>query len=496
MTVTEITAGADKMLKSIFKILLISLGLILIILNESKAQNINDALRVAIPGLGSNARALGMGNSYIGLSDDGSASFFNPAGFGLLKRLEFTGGLNYSNFDNNVDFFGQSTAYSNSNTQLNRLSFAFPFPTLRGSLVFGLSYHTTKDLTSATKFDAFNNGNNSLIQDLLDTDIPFDLYLTDLNNQTPIMGNINQSGTILNSGGIDNWTFSGAIEIYRNLFIGANLNIISGDFRSVNDYYEDDTQNIYQGRTDPDEPDTEDFRTFYLNRIIDWDLSGWDAKFGFLYQFENYARFGLTIQFPKTYDINEEFLVDGRSEFGTGFNPRLPDDYSDEVEYEIVTPFELGAGLSYNFRGLILSAQATIIDYSQIEFNNQDGLSEQFVESLNKDIKDQLRSVINYNLGIEYSLPNSGVRLRSGFFIQPSPYQNDPSEFDRKYFTAGIGLLADETIGIDIAYAHGWWKDFGDNYSTDEFGNFAPGVSRTFQDVTNDQFIITGIYRF
>src|SRR3970040_823665 len=87
------------------KLLIIPICLILINPLETKAQNINDALRVAIPGLGSTARALGMGNSYIGLSDDGSAAFFNPAGLGLLKRLEFTGGLNYSGFDNDVDFF-------------------------------------------------------------------------------------------------------------------------------------------------------------------------------------------------------------------------------------------------------------------------------------------------------------------------------------------------------------------------------------------------------
>jgi long-subunit fatty acid transport protein len=477
------------MLKSIFKILLILTGLILIIINESKGQNINDALRLAVPGLGSNARALGMGNSYIGLSDDGSAAFFNPAGFGLLKRLEFTGGLNYSNLNNDVKFFDQNTAYSNSNTELNRLSFSFPFPTLRGSLVFGLSYHTVKDLTGAIKFDAFNNASNSLIQDLLDTDIPFDLYLTDVDNNTPISGNLNQSGSILNSGRINNWTFSGAIEVYRNLFLGANLNIISGTFKSVNDYYEDDTKNLYQGVIAADEPQSQDFRTFYLNRILDWDVSGWDAKFGFLYQFENYARFGLTVQFPKTFDINEKFLVDGWSEFGTGFSPTLDRDYySDKVEYRIITPIELGAGFSYNFKGLIFSAQGTIIDYSQIEFKDQNGLSEQYVESINKDIKNELRSTINYNVGIEYSIPNTGLRLRGGYFVQPSPYQDDASEFDRKYATAGLGFLTDGTVGIDIAYAHGWWKDFGDNYGSN--------VSRTFQDVTNNQFIITGTYRF
>ena len=127
------------MFKHVAKKIIILLCIIVIDSSFINAQNVNDILRVAIPGLGSNARALGMGNSYIALSDDGSASFFNPAGLGLLKRLEFTGGLNYSGFDNDVNFFSNSTSYSNSNTKLNRLSFSFPFPTLRGSLVFGLS---------------------------------------------------------------------------------------------------------------------------------------------------------------------------------------------------------------------------------------------------------------------------------------------------------------------------------------------------------------------
>lgn len=455
---------------------------------ESKAQNLNDALRVAVPGLGSNARALGMGNSYIALSDDGSAAFFNPAGFGLLKRLEFTGGISHSNFDNEVEFLGSNTNYSNSATRLNRLSFAFPFPTLRGSLVFGLSYHTVKDFTGAMKFDGFNSSNTSLIQDLLDTDIPFDLYLTDINNNTPIAGNLNQSGSILNAGELNNWTFSGAVEVYQNFFIGANLNIISGKYKSTNDYFEDDTRNLYQGRTDPDEPDTEDFRTFNLNRILDWDISGWDTKIGFLYQFRNNARFGLTVQFPKTYKIKEGFFVDGYSEFANASFSLNRDKYSDAVEYNIVTPIELGAGLSANYMGLVLSIQGTLIDYSQIEFENISGLGRQFVENLNRRVKDQLKTVISYNLGIEYNVPMVGLRLRGGFIVQPSPYRDDPSEFDRKYLTAGLGILTDETIGIDVAYAYGWWKDFGDNYGTN--------LSRTFHDVKSNQFIVTGIYRF
>jgi long-subunit fatty acid transport protein len=478
------------MKRIIFRSSKLILIIILLLSSNFYAQNVNDALRVGIPGLGANARALGMGNSFIGLSDDASAAFFNPAGFGLLKKLEFSGGINYGNFNNSVDFLNaRGTEYSNSATKLNRLSFAFPFPTMRGSLVFGLSYHQTKDFTSALKFDGLNNGNTSLIQDFLDTDIPFDLYLTDQDNVTPINGGLNQSGTILSSGVINNWTFSGAIEVYKNLFMGLNLNIITGNYKSDNEYYEDDTENIYQGIIASDEPQSEDFQTFYLNRILDWDISGWDAKFGILYQLSSNARFGLTVQFPKTYNIKEDFSVNGYSLFGTEFSPELDrDKYSDAVEYEIITPIELAGGFSVNFAGLILSAQATLIDYSQIEFEDVEGLGTPLVSSLNRDIKDLLTSAINYNAGIEYTVPQIGMRLRGGFFVQPSPYQGDPSEFDRKYFTTGIGFLADESVGIDVAYAHGWWKDYGDNYGSE--------VSRTFQDVTSDYIILTGIYRF
>jgi long-subunit fatty acid transport protein len=266
------------------------------------------------------------------------------------------------------------------------------------------------------------------------------------------------------------------------------LNIISGNYKSTNDYFEDDTRNIYQGRTDPDEPDTEDFITFNLNRILDWDISGWDAKIGFLYQFRNNARFGLTVQFPKSFKIKEDFFVDGYSQFvnTTFFLDR--EKYSDAVEYNIITPIEFGGGFSTNYMGLVLSIQGTFIPYSQIEFENVSGLGRQFVEDLNRRAKDQLRTVINYNIGIEYNIPMTGLRVRGGFMVMPSPYQDDSSEFDRKYLTAGLGLLADETIGIDVAYAYGWWKDIGDNYGVN--------LSRTFHDVNSSQVIITGIYRF
>jgi len=116
-------------------------------------------------------------------------------------------------YGNNTTFFGKNTSYTNSATRLNDLSFTLPFPTVRGSLVFAVTYHTTKDLTSALKFNGFNNGNNSFIQDLNNnTNIPYDLYLTDTNFVTPINGHLNQSGSILASGDLHDWTFQAQLR--------------------------------------------------------------------------------------------------------------------------------------------------------------------------------------------------------------------------------------------------------------------------------------------
>lgn len=463
-------------------------AIILITASTLQAQNYNDAIRLGFPGLGSNARALGMGNAFNALSDDASASYFNPAGFGLIKKMEISGGLSFTNFDNTTTFFGKETNDNSTNTALNRISFALPFPTYQGSLVFGMSYHQSKDLTSIIKFDGFNGGTNSKIQSLLDTNIPYDLFLTDENFNTIINGNLNQSGNILNSGGIDNWTFSGAIEVQKNFFIGGNLTVVNGNFESNNDYYEDDTRNNYQGITATGEPQTTDFKTFYLNNTIKWNIGGWDAKLGFLYQFEDVARFGATVQFPKTFSIDEEFLVSGSSEFeSTTYT--LSSDYNDKVAYDIITPFELTGAGAVNLKGIILSAEATFIDYSQLKFDNSaDGLSASYIADVNKEIKDALRSVLNYNLGFEYTVPTIGLRIRGGYLTQMSPFQDDASEFNHKYLTGGLGFLADGNIGIDVAYAYGWWKDIGDNYDSN--------VSRTFQDVKVHNVMLTTTLRF
>lgn len=457
----------------------------------ANAQTINDALRVAYPIKTFSARALGLGNTYTALSDDAAGVGFNPAGLGFIRKLEIAGSLKYDNFNNKATFFGNTNEYSNSSTDISQLAFVFPFPTVRGSFVIGLSYNESNNFNGALSFNGFNNGDSSYIQHLnaMGTDVPFDLYLTDDNYNTKIKGKLNQSGTVLEDGHTRDFGLSVAIEAYRNLFIGGTLNIISGKYKYNRDYYEDDTKGFYDNDTlAPGNAFTRDFRTMNLNSILDWEIAGYDFKLGLIYQ-TKLARIGATIQFPKSITVKEKYALTGKSTFIGNVEQKLdPDKYSDNVEYDIVTPFEFNLGASMNYMGLVVSGEVGLIDYTQIKYDNPRGLTLNYIQGLNKQIKENFKAVVDYRVGMEYTIKDLDMRVRAGFFTQNSPYQNDPSEYNRTFITGGFGFLIDQVVAIDFTYAYGFWKTYGDNYGS--------GISRTFQDVTSSKLIASFNYRF
>jgi long-subunit fatty acid transport protein len=307
---------------------------------------------------------------------------------------------------------------------------------------------------------------------------------------TAINGNLNQSGNTLESGALREWVFSGAIEAEKNFFVGVNISILSGKYTNDREYFEDDTKGIYYNvALDPVDPLTKKFQSFELKNSLNWEITGWDVKFGLLYQLQKIARFGITVQLPKTYTIKEEFITEGASSFGTGKYYSLdPNDYTDKVEYDVVTPFTFAGGASVNIEGLIVSADATLIDYTQTKFDNASGISGTAVSAMNKDIKDNLRAVVNYNAGLEYFIPRTGLRLRAGYFIQRSPYLDDPSQYDRQYYSFGAGAMISDNAMVDLAYMHGWWDDIGDNYGYK--------LSRTAQKLTSENISLSLHYRF
>ena len=457
------------------------------------AQNYNDALLLSEPGLYTGARALSMGNSYTSLSDDISGLLFNPAGIGMVKNVKLFGGFSINSFNNNTTFFNNTTNANNTSANFNQFGLLYPLPVIQGSWVFGFGYNRVKDFNSIMEFDGFNGGNNSMIQTLTGSynevaPITYDLYLSyydtsDGLDKTLIDGMLNQSGKIKKQGSIDNWSFATSVEVAKGFFIGGTFNILSGKYKSNSDYWEDDSRNYYGMNLElvPGDATTRDFQSFYLNDIIDWDLSGWDAQIGVLYNWINKFRFGASVKFPSYFTIKENYLVNANSYFGSGYEYTLNPAINSPAKYEIKTPYEYSFGASATISLLTVAADLKIMNYTEMEFT--DGFDYSYLSDRNREIEDLFTTTLNYHLGAEFRIPiQIPLWGRAGFMYLPSPYANDPSEYDKKYLTAGAGTLIDDTFGIDLAYAYGWWKDYGDNYGSN--------VSRTYQDINvNNLFL-------
>jgi hypothetical protein len=483
---------------STMKIKYFAVILIMVFITTSKAQDYNDALRLSQPGILTGARAMGMGNAYTALSNDYSAAIFNPAGFALIKNLEFDGSVNFNSYSSNTTFFANQTQYSSSNTALSQFGFVFPVPTAQGSMVFAFGFSQNKDFNGIMKFDGFNQNNNSMIQDLTgaNSNLAYDLALSYplydskgnyTKDTTLINGKLNQSGKTTQEGQLSSWYASGAFEIDKDIFIGATLDIISGTYKSNRDYYEDDINNIYANTTlDPSDATTKGLQTFYLNEMRNLDISGWDAQIGILAKLNQYVNLGATVKFPTTYTIKDIYTVNGSTNFAnTGF---IYGPASDRLEYDVVTPYEFTLGAAFTGNHITLSADAKLIDYTQMEFKNTPMDSGIDWAQRNQDIKDSMTTVLNLNVGAEYSIPNSDVNVRAGFMYAPSAFKSDPGSFNKKYITLGLGYDATKYVSFDIAYAYGWWKEYGDNYSV--------GLSRTFQDITMNNAVLTMKYKF
>jgi hypothetical protein len=463
----------------------------------SLAQNYNDALLLSEPGIYTGARALGMGNSYTALSDDFSGVIFNPAGLGLAKKFGLSLGVNGISYDNSATIFGSASSSFQNTMNLNQFGFVFPLPTVQGSLVFALGYNRVKEFNSVTEFNGYNSANNSMIQNLtgdVNEFIPFtnDIRLayeirdpnteSYLRDTTLINGLLNQSGRTRVQGSIGKWSFASATEIAKGLFIGGTFNIISGSYKRDRDYFEDDTKNIYGANLElvPGDNTTRDFQTFYLNDIVEWDLGGWDFKLGFLYNLGDILKFAGDVKFPSYYNVKESYYVLTSSEFGTNNNYDLNPPFIDEVEYEIRTPYEFSAGASLKLLILSVSGSAKIIDYRQMKFT--EGLGTEYRIERNKEIDDLFRTAVTYNLGAELKVPFLPIWGRIGAMYIQSPYADDPTEFDKKYLTAGAGIMLGNIFKIDFAYAYGWWDDFSDNYGSN--------ISRIQKQVTVQNYFL------
>lgn len=484
------------------------LGLVLAVVvatGSLKAQYAEDALRFSTFNLGIGARSTGMGNVSVGLADDFSALFTNPAGLSSLRSLEFSVGLSNAGYSNDATFFGLTTNATDRVTNLNNLGLVYPVPTSRGSLVFAFGFARVANYSTAASFNGFNPRSSiveSLTPDvnlggmsadgrksLLDNNIPFQIYLSDTLGgklYPNVTDSVQQEGTIREGGGMNSWSIGGSIDIAKGLSLGVGINLLSGSYTYDRLYIETDSRNVYHYAP------PFDFDHLRYESTINSDISGYNVLVGLMYRKQGKFKLGLNVRTPTYYDISEDFSDIGNSWFDNRDHFDMKSSAS--TKYNVRTPFVLSGGASVQATDwLLLAGDAEYIDWTQMEFTNTDN-QDLIVE--NRVIRDAFRATTNLRGGAEVTLFNLGLRLRGGVVYNPSPYKGDPADYDQLDYTAGLGVTVDENVALNASLALGKWKTFRDNYYLSGLSSVAAGQSRTSESVNTNAFNVTLSYRF
>jgi long-subunit fatty acid transport protein len=480
--------------RAMFKRVLVA-GILCVLcgVQNAGAQFVEDAQRLATPGLGGGARALGTGDAFIGVADDFSALLWNPAGLAQSSHGEFSFGLSYLTNKDNSTYLGSSSSYSSNGTYLNTLGFVLPIQVRRGSASVAFGYSRQAVYKSGVAFDGFNTvssiiqtyapNNGAAGQGYVDN-LAYQLYLADYDTTkatwiSPINGNVQQRGSTTETGGLNNWMFGGAIDVAPNLSAGVTATYVSGSYRYDRNYNELDSRNIYAYPYDLAQLTLDDF--------IEDDISGYNFLFGLMYRDPEKFRVGFSIKTPTWFTINEDFGTTGSSTFRTtdaqGNSTYGPTSVPGSNQYNVETPWVFGLGASYTLRGLTLSGDAQYTDWTQTKFSN----APSDVMAKNTSFGKLFRGTWNLRGGASYLIQPIGVTIRGGFIYNPSIYKSDPTSFDQKYVTGGLGIRVDEGTSLDFALAHGWWMAYRVNYDN---------TTQINEKVTANTFLLTLTHRF
>jgi hypothetical protein len=441
--------------------------------------NMGDALRVSISGQIYDARTLSMGNSNSVFNDTYTATLLNPATLGLARKFTVNTSVGANLYNNEAFFISDSLLSQRTETVLYQLGLVIPLTSDSASNNFAISlgYNRSKDFNRILKFSGFNSTNTSLIQDLTSVNsyLPRELLLSYpefdpgsneyLGDRTIFNGNLNQEGYVLEEGGINHWSFGVAGELAYNIFFGASFNYNVGSYLRDGEFTESDSRDTYADsiRTIGNNPLTAGFQSFYINDIKDWVFNGYDLRIGVLYKFFNFIGIGGSVKTPSVISITENHYFKGKSQFATEYFAEV--DTVIENKFTIQSPYEFSVAADVNLWIITGTAEVTYIDYTQMKFSGDLPVPEQ--SALNKKIIDTYTQTLNLKIGAEFRLPFTGLSARVGGMYIPYPVADSPTEFDRKFLTAGLGIRSGEgAMEFNIAYVYGFWDHVAEDYGS------------------------------
>jgi long-subunit fatty acid transport protein len=376
---------------------------------------------VSLNRVGSGARAAGMGDAFIAVSDDGTAASWNPAGLAQLRQPEFS--LVYVVSNNGTRFAGlrspdDRVAYSTrrasySNSSVDFASAAVPFSVARKPVTLQIGWHRLYQLGAQV-------GGN-VERHLMD---PPGAPPTSVTVDDRLVGNI------------DVISVAGAVKLTSRAAVGGSLDVWRGSWAERQSLVED-----------PGSPGSSAF----LSRNSHQRLRGTSFTAGLLLTYPSWNA-GLVYHAP----FWSSFRFGGDSHTSGG-----PLDPFEVRGARFRLPRSIGAGLSRRFAARWTAAVAVTHDQwtdALLDRLPREPSVVNFLDGAPPELS-TARDTLSLNAGIEHLFLREGsvVPVRVGFGWEPQgsmdPVTRDPVDF---LFVSGGGGYNTNRFKFDASVQYRW----------------------------------------
>lgn len=489
------------------------------------AQYATDAIRFSEFQQGASARFKAMGSAQTAVGGDIGSLASNPAGIGLFTRSEFNFSADFSNWQAQSRYLGESSKAQKDILGIDQVGAVFSRPTLRSkgddlqtgwlSVNYGASYNKTNnfnntidytgtnprssiadyfsDLASAfvSKGDPATN-NNALPQNTLES-MAYNNFLIEYNpdGYFPATSlNNTQRNLSYRTGSQSEVNFGVGANYSNKLYVGGSIAISSLSYNVDRQFTEDGATRFFTGQEPQFIGGT--YNLTYNNNQITTG-TGVNGKIGMIYRATGDVRVGFSFSTPTWYQISDSFseVLDTRYKRanGSSIEPYTNTPAIYDIDYSLRTPYRVNGGISaiLNKQGLI-TADVEYVDYSSVNFKTDDRITEQ---NTNNDIRDNYKAAVNLRVGGEYKIKN--LMLRAGYNRIGSPLQNVDVASD--ILSAGVGLRTG-LIYVDLTYQNASVNTSSTPYviSKDyaDYGATGAGETATIKNTRNNVFLTVG----
>jgi long-subunit fatty acid transport protein len=386
---------------------------------------------------GVGGRAMSMGGAFVGVADDFTALFWNPAGLAQIRHREVHAAFLRNGHETDAELAGVPATADLDNTRFGSLGIVVPYPVYQGSLVFAAGLVRTKD---------------------------FDWTM----RQRGTEGGLAADHLFSHDGRLTLTALAAAVDVSPSVSVGLTLGLTSGEDDAVNEFTWTDPEDLFVEKRFVTRDTFHDSYSRSLYACLGGMIRAPRERPRF--------RLGATLTTGSTQRISyvfhgvaSEYGYD-RVEYDDGTlqeNPRQ----TVRDSYRLSLPFELGLGGSVvPVDGLLLAASLHLAEWEQSQYKDSEGNDNGLRTA--SDFERQYRNVARYHLGVEWQVPVVALDLRAGYYRDPLPFvgPRDPKrsvgadnpeiaiEQDRRFYTLGAGLLVDEVIQVDLAWNRGRYE--------------------------------------